>query len=319
MDKLKSFGELALGSRLKRLSDTLMKDVKKIYKSLYIDFEPTHMPVFKTIHEEQKIIVGKIADLLNISQPAITQFINTLEKKKLIITSTDKIDKRKKIITLSKKGKETIQRLQPIWEVINSEMKNLTHNESPRFIEQIENIERNLKEKSFYDRVHDSLKTKVTIIPYSDKYTQLFHDLNMEWLEKYFYVEDHDKEVLENPRSYIIDNNGYIFFAKYKDKIVGTVALMNEPGGYELSKMAVLPNYQGLKIGQKLMDHCIQFSKEKKWPSLLIYSNTKLSPAINMYRKNGFVEIPIKKNTPYERGNIKMELIFDYTQKLVHL
>ncbi len=309
MDKLSSFGELALGSRLKRLSDTLMKDVKKIYKSLYIDFEPSHLPVFKTIYEYRKISIGEIANFLNISQPAITQFVNTLKKKKLIISTSDKIDKRKKIISLSKKGEKTIQKLQPIWKVIDEEMKKLTHFESSLFTEQIENIENKLNEKSFYTRVHDSLNTKVTIIPYSDKYAQLFHDLNIDWLEKYFYVEEHDREVLENPRSYIIDSGGYIFFAKYGDNIVGTVALMNEPGGFELSKMAVLPIYQGLKIGQKLMDYCIQFSKEKNWPELIIYSNTKLSPAINMYRKNGFVEIPIEKNNPYDRGNIKMILI----------
>ena len=127
MDKLKSFGELALGSRLKRLSEILMKDVKMIYKSLYIDFEPSHMPVIRTIYEEQKITVGEISNLLNISQPAITQFINAMRKKNLIITSFDKIDKRKKIISLSKNGKMTIQKLQPIWEVIDTEMKNIIH------------------------------------------------------------------------------------------------------------------------------------------------------------------------------------------------
>lgn len=308
MDKLKSFGALALGSRLKRLSDVLMKDVKKIYKSLYIDFDPTHLPVFKTISEEQKISVGEISIFLKITQPAVTQVVNALEKKKLVKASTDKIDKRKKIISLSKKGKNTILKLQPLWDIISSEMENLSKFESTKFIMQIENIENALKEETFYNRVLDTLKAKITIIPFSDKYAKTFHDLNMEWLEKYFYVEAHDKEVLENPKSYIIDNNGYIFFAKYEDIIVGTVALMNEPWGYELSKMAVSPNYQGLKIGQKLMDHCIQFSKEKKWKSLLIYSNTKLPPAIYLYKKNGFKEIPMEKNKPYNRGNIKMVL-----------
>lgn len=308
MDKLKSFGELALGSRLKRLSDVLIKDVKKIYKRLYIDFDPTHLPVFKTISEEQKISVGEIAIFLKITQPAVTQVVHALEKKKLVTASIDEIDKRKKIISLSKKGKNTILKLQPLWEIINSEMENLTKFESTKFIIQIENIENALREETFYNRVLDALKTKITVIPYSHKYAQAFHDLNMEWLEKYFYVEAHDTEVLENPKSYIIDNNGYIFFAKYEDIIVGTVALMNEPWGYELSKMAVSPNYQGFKIGQKLMDHCIQFSKEKKWKSLLIYSNTKLPPAIYLYKKNGFKEIPIEKNKPYNRGNIKMIL-----------
>ena len=308
MDKLKTFEELALGSRLKRLSDTLMKDVKKIYKSFYTDFKPAHMPVFKTIYEEDKISIGELALSLNISQPAITQFVKALERKKLVLILNDKVDKRKKIISLSKKGKETVEKLQPIWGVIKSEMKQLTHFEISNFMEQIENIEIRLTEKSFYNRVHDSLKKNVSIVSYHEKYAQLFHDLNIDWLEKYFYVEEHDKEVLENPKSYIIDSNGFIFFAKYDDKIVGTVALMNEPEGYELSKMAVLPVYQGLKIGQKLMTHCIQFAKEKNWTALLIYSNTKLAPAINLYRKNGFVEIPIDKNNPYKRGNIKLIL-----------
>lgn len=148
---------------------------------------------------------------------------------------------------------------------------------------------------------------KLEIINYERKYATDFHDLNIEWLEKYFYVEEHDKEVLENHQSYIIDNNGYIFFAKYNNQIVGTVALMNEEEGYELSKMAVSPNYQGLKIGQQLMQHCIDFAKQKDWKELIVFSNTKLENAIYIYRKYGFVEIPVG-DSPYGRGNIKLVL-----------
>ena len=39
-------GELALGSRLKRLSDRVMKDGKALYARNNIDFEPTCFPVF---------------------------------------------------------------------------------------------------------------------------------------------------------------------------------------------------------------------------------------------------------------------------------
>jgi ribosomal protein S18 acetylase RimI-like enzyme len=149
---------------------------------------------------------------------------------------------------------------------------------------------------------------KITIINYDPQYDQVFHDLNIEWLETYFYVEPHDKEVLENPKSYIIDNGGYIFFAKFNDTIVGTVALINEKEGYELSKMAVSPQYQGLKIGQKLMDKCIQFSKDQGWEKILLYSNRSLIPAIQLYRKVGFEEVPLEKDVYYERADIKMVL-----------
>ena len=97
----------------------------------------------------------------------------------------------------------------------------------------------------------------VQIVTYQPEYDRDFYDLNIAWLRKYFYVEPHDKEVLENPKSYIIDNKGYIFFAKLHNKILGTIALINEKECYELSKMAVSPKYQGVKIGQQMMDKSI--------------------------------------------------------------
>lgn len=148
----------------------------------------------------------------------------------------------------------------------------------------------------------------IEIVQYDSKYAQAFRDLNIEWLEKYFYVEDHDKEVLENAQKYIIDNGGFIFFALLNNKVAGTVALMNEKEGYELSKMAVSPEFQGLKIGQKLMQYCIDFGKSKNWPGLLLYSNTILKNAIYIYRKFGFREVELEKNSPYQRSNIKMVL-----------
>ena len=154
------------------------------------------------------------------------------------------------------------------------------------------------------------MNNTVNIVSYQDKYAQAFHDLNIEWLKAYFYVEDHDREVLENAKSYIINNGGYIFFALYKGEIAGTVALMNESEGYELSKMAVSPKFQGLKIGQHLMQYCIDFAKNCGWNQLLLYSNTILENAIYIYKKYGFKEVELEKESPYVRSNIKMVLTF---------
>ncbi len=148
----------------------------------------------------------------------------------------------------------------------------------------------------------------VEIIPFQAAYATQFYELNMEWLKKYFYVEAHDTKVLENPQSYIIDNGGFIFFATYKNTIVGTLALINEKEGFELSKMAVAPAYQGLKIGQQLMDFTVSFAKKKQWSHLHLYSNRKLIPALALYKKVGFKEVPLEKDVYYERADIKMVL-----------
>ena len=147
------------------------------------------------------------------------------------------------------------------------------------------------------------------IVPFNTKYGSAFYDLNIEWLETYFYVEDYDKEVLSTPEKYIIQPGGHIFFVIEDDLVLGTVALMKvEDGVFELTKMAVLPNQRGKHIGQKLMQHCIDFANENNFEKLMLYSNTVLENAIYIYRKFGFIEIPVEPDSPYDRSNIKMEL-----------
>jgi N-acetylglutamate synthase-like GNAT family acetyltransferase len=150
----------------------------------------------------------------------------------------------------------------------------------------------------------------IKIIPFDKQYAEDFYNLNIEWLKTYFYVEPFDEEVLSKPEHYIIDKGGYIFFAQLNQIIVGTVALMptKELAVFELTKMAVSPNHRGHKIGQILMQYCIDFAKEQQFKALMLYSNTILENAIYIYGKYGFLEIPVEENSPYKRSNIKMEL-----------
>ncbi|SHF59983.1 Acetyltransferase (GNAT) domain-containing protein [Salegentibacter echinorum] len=147
------------------------------------------------------------------------------------------------------------------------------------------------------------------IIPFESVYAEDFKALNIAWLEKYFYVEPHDKEVLGQPEKFIIKPGGKIFLVEEQEEIIGCVALMKiEDRVFELTKMAITPKHQGRKIGQKLMKYSIEFAKKQNWDELIIYSNRKLENAIYIYKKYGFKEIPIEENNPYSRGDIKMRL-----------
>lgn len=57
------------------------------------------------------------------------------------------------------------------------------------------------------------------------------------------------------------------------------------------------------------MEFCIEFSKNQGWKKLLLYSNRILENAIYIYNKYGFIEIPLEDHPPYQRSNIKMELV----------
>jgi len=310
-DQLIQYQELALGSRLKRLSDHMMKEVSKIYGELHINFDPYLMPIFKLVSEKDSLTIGELSNALNVTQPAVTQFVNSLIKRKLISTKIDKVDKRKRKVNLSKNGEKLILKLKPVWKVIDDEIKKLTHNgDNKTLLEHITYMEIELKKQSLTSRVLQKIKSKdgIKIIDFDTKYASIFRDLNIELLEKYFYVEEHDTEVLENVQEYIINKGGYIFFAMLNGEVAGTVALMNENEGFELSKMAVSPKFQGLKIGQQLMQYCIDFARDKQWTELLLYSNTILENAIYIYKKYGFKEVELESNSPYKRSNIKMVL-----------
>ena len=150
----------------------------------------------------------------------------------------------------------------------------------------------------------------IKIIDYSPIYKSAFADLNKEWISKYFKMEEADYKALDNAEEYIIQNGGYILVALLNKEPIGVCALikMNDPlYDFELAKMAVSPKFQGRKIGWQIGEAIKLKAKLVGAKKLYLESNTILEPAINLYRKLGFIEV-YGRPTPYERCNIQMEL-----------
>jgi len=154
------------------------------------------------------------------------------------------------------------------------------------------------------------MEKNIEIIGFSEELSNYFTELNLAWLKKYFVVEPIDSEVLSYPKKFIIDKGGFIFFATADGEIAGTFALIKiDEAEYELSKMAVDERFQGNKIGNKMLEFCMNELKQLQATKLILFSNTILQPAIHLYRKYGFAEIPVG-NSEYNRANIKMEINF---------
>src|SRR5687767_1385250 len=137
----------------------------------------------------------------------------------------------------------------------------------------------------------------IDIIPFDDSLAAAFRDLNLAWVEKYFTVEPMDVQVLSRPKEYIIDRGGQVFFARVNGAIAGTFALIPKGGGiFELGKMAVDERFQGRGVGNRLMEACIREAGKLGAGKLILYSNTILGPALHLYRKYGFVEVPLENS-----------------------
>jgi len=148
---------------------------------------------------------------------------------------------------------------------------------------------------------------KIGIVEYQQEHQPWFESLNRSWIERYFKMEPIDFDVLQHPDKHIIAKGGSILMVTVDNVIAGTVALKySAPGIYEFTKMAVAEEYQGRKVGEALAQAAIRKAEELGATKIILYSNTILEPAIRLYRKLGFLEVPV--DGPYQRSNIKMEL-----------
>jgi GNAT superfamily N-acetyltransferase len=133
-----------------------------------------------------------------------------------------------------------------------------------------------------------------------------FERLNRDWIEQYFQLEPVDRQVLEEPGQYILKSGGRILMALYNGEIAGTVALKFASSGvYEFTKMAVDERFRGKKIGLALSEAALRCARYMGDQKIILYSSTKLQPALSLYRKIGFVEVPV--DGPYKRSDVKME------------
>lgn len=154
------------------------------------------------------------------------------------------------------------------------------------------------------------MASETKIIDYSLEYADEFKQINYAWIKKYFKIEQPDIVALENHQEKILDKGGHILFAIHENQLAGTCALIKFSDElYELAKMGVKENYQGLQIGKKLGLAIIEKARVLGAEKIFLESNRSLTPALNLYKRLGFVEVSVNDDkSDYERADIRMEL-----------
>ena len=150
--------------------------------------------------------------------------------------------------------------------------------------------------------------SEVSITSYNPDYRQVFHDLNIAWLEKYFTVEPAHRQMLENPETELLEGGGDVIFTVENGRAVGTVGVRNAGDGiYELTKLAVDPTAQGGGIGRKLCEAVINFFQNHDGQTLYLETHNSLKPALHLYRELGFVICTNPGSKHYDGCDLYME------------
>ncbi|MEO5835390.1 MAG: GNAT family N-acetyltransferase [Thermomonas sp.] len=149
----------------------------------------------------------------------------------------------------------------------------------------------------------------IRIVGFEPRWRDDFANLNIEWLQRWFVVEPHDREVLGNPEQYILAAGGHILFAvDAGPHALGTVAIKHDGEGvYELTKMAVTPVARGQGIGRLLMDAALALYGTLGGRELYLESSSPLANAIAMYERSGFRHHPAPRaGSHYARADVHM-------------
>jgi DNA-binding MarR family transcriptional regulator len=158
-----NLGYLAIASRLKKLSDTLAGDVTALYKESGIDFEAKYFLIFYLLSEKERMSITEISGELGISHPAVNQTAEEMISKDLVHSEKEGLDKRKRYLSLTTKGKKLLNKLKPLWKEIEEANIALFSEAGGDFLGSLNTIESLLKEKSLMDRMKDKKQENVTV------------------------------------------------------------------------------------------------------------------------------------------------------------
>jgi len=104
-----------------------------------------NLPFFTREQHHKPMLAFELADSLGVTRANVTNLIKILLEKKLIKQVEDKIDRRKKRLTLSKRGEDLIKKMQPERLASNKDMlKGLTKSEKEHFVKYLEKVTKNI-------------------------------------------------------------------------------------------------------------------------------------------------------------------------------
>lgn len=313
MDRMHRLGTLALASRLKRLSDRLYRDVARVYRELDTAMEPRWFPILHLLSRNAPLSVTEIAGELGLTHSAVHQTAATMESRGIIGSRKERGDARRRLLTLTAKGKRLVRRLGPVWEVIRLQSERLLAEGDDDFLGALDRIERALDERGMYERLQGEIpglaSEEPEILPYRPAYKKWFRRLNEEWLEEHFTVEPKDERILADPNGRILHRGGEILFARVGKEIVGTVAILPvDEESVELTKMAVTVKWRGRGIGRRLGEEAVRVGRGMGARRIVLHTSPRLKAAIRLYRSIGFVRdrTMVAESIPYRRETIRM-------------
>ena len=347
-DQMRDLGSLVLAGRLKRLSDKIMQDGIRVYRESGIDFQPRWFPLYQYLDQFGPSPVMDIARALGTTHPAVNQVAGQMAQARLIATYRDAHDKRRRLLALTREGRALKPSLESLWSKIRAALHGLLDESQVAFLRDLDAIEAALEHRSLYRRLQsvdaipqdpmgpdlarpdrsrpdrsrpDRSRPELQIEGFKPSLADVFRRINEAWIIEYFELEAADRKSLEDPLRSIVQPGGDILFVRdlRTAEILGTCALIKHNDSLaELAKMGVAKQARGRGAGLLLVRAIIDRAQSMGFERIFLETNSRLLPAVSIYRKVGFQQIVPPSPSAYQRADTYMELaLTNYAKPLV--
>lgn len=147
------------------------------------------------------------------------------------------------------------------------------------------------------------------LVRFEEKYRRAFIDFNTDWIVTNFgKLEQHDLETFDKIDEELT-NGAMIFFAVENDIPLACCMSMPMDGDtWEICKLGSNKEIPHKGAGSLVFKAAMEWAQEHGAKRLFILSNSRLKPALHIYKKHGFKEIKLD-DYGYERADIAFEYI----------
>jgi DNA-binding MarR family transcriptional regulator len=156
-DVVKELGFLTLGTRLKRIGESLQAQAHELLASHGMDLPAAHFPLLAALDRLGPLGVGQLSQAVGVSQPVVSRSLVGLEASGLVESSPAEADGRVRRVRLSRTGHALVRRAkQAVWPVVEAAVAQACKPLKGSLLEQLAALEDALEQATLRQRAVDA-------------------------------------------------------------------------------------------------------------------------------------------------------------------
>ena len=134
----------------------------------------------------------------------------------------------------------------------------------------------------------------INIVEMSEKHLYDVYNVEINSFNKPWSLKSFEDELKNDAAKY--------FVATVEDTVAGYIGMWEIAGQCDITNVAVLPEFRRIGVGKKLIEHLIQYCKNKELSPIFLEVRKSNEPAKSLYADFGFKEVGTRKKYYADTG-----------------